>query len=67
MATIDDKNACEMIEVVKDSSKLNNVDTTNEEEFQRHSKSLVRKLDLTLMPTVSRYLRRYTSVVANDF
>lgn len=53
MTAIDDKNACEMLEMIKDQSYCDNSDTTNEEDFRRHSKSLVRKLDLTLMPTVS--------------
>lgn len=53
MTAIDDKITCEMVEDVKDQSEFGNVDTTNEDDFRRHSKSLVRKLDLTLMPTVS--------------
>ncbi|GAB7336603.1 hypothetical protein MBLNU13_g09856t2 [Cladosporium sp. NU13] len=52
MTAIDDKNACEMLETAKDESCHDSSDTTNEEEFRRHSKSLVRKLDLTLMPTI---------------
>lgn len=49
----EDKNACELVENVKDdSSAPDAADTIDEERFQRHSKSLVRKLDLTLMPMV---------------
>lgn len=49
----EDKNACELVENVKDDSLAPDAaDPIDEERFQRHSKSLVRKLDLTLMPMV---------------
>lgn len=53
MTLNDDKDACEMVETVKDGAELEAVDTIDEQAFRRHSRSLVRKLDMTLMPTVS--------------
>lgn len=49
----EDKSACELVENVKDDSLAPEAtDPFDEEGFRRHSKSLVRKLDLTLMPMV---------------
>lgn len=51
--TLDDtKDACEMVETVKDRAEHETGDAVNEETFHRDSKSLARKLDMTLMPTV---------------
>lgn len=65
MTTLDDKNTCEMVETVKDRSEPDSFDITDDVEFRRHSKSLVRKLDMTLMPTVSLSWRGHAFVASN--
>jgi hypothetical protein len=65
MTTNDNKIACEMVETVKDRSDPDNVDLVDDIAFHQHSKTLVRKLDLTLMPTVSSSGRNHALITAN--
>ena len=54
--------SCELREVVtlKDAPSLSGDDEFEEEAFQRHSRSLIRKLDFTLMPIIwTLYMLNY--------